>query len=140
MIDGVVTILAIIIGILCIACYILEFIKKKKENKILESTPIEVHRYTYKVYLNDGTEYQRDSIGWFVFDFDNFVKRCILCDDTLRVDKTTVVSVENISRFELIETNKETIRPILESYVGEKFVREIYYPEEVVKQKLLNKM
>lgn len=139
MIDGFIIVLAIIIGLLCIMCYILDFINRRKENKRLENTPIEVYRYTYKVYLNDGTEYQRNSVGWFAFDFDNFIHRCILTDDTLRVNKTIVVNVENITRFELIETQKETIKPILESHVGEKFIREVYYPEEVIKQKLLNK-
>lgn len=125
--------------VISVVYLILLGVKQRKEDKRIKSMPIDIFRYTYKVYLNDGSDYIRTSVGWFTFGFEEFVKRCILTDRTLRINNELVVNTENISKFELIEIDLESIKPILEDCVGEKFIREIYFPEEVIKQKLLNK-
>lgn len=114
--------------------------KQKQEFKELQNTPIEVYRYTYKVYLNDGSNYIRTSIGWFAFNFEKFIKRCILVDDTLRIDNKIVVNTENISKFEVVKIESEIINPIMERFFNTIEPKEIYFPEEIVKQKLLNKI
>lgn len=125
-----------------IACFMASRYDRKKEEKMikrLKETPVEVYRYTYKVYLNDGSNYLRTSVGWFTFSFEEFIKRCILSDDTLRIHNEIIVNTENISKFELIEVDLERIKPILRKCYRSTIVKEIYYPEEVVHRTVLNK-
>lgn len=102
--------------LLPVGCLIRGVIKSYKEDKRKENTPIYVYKYTYKVYLSDGSRYEKLANLYVNYDFNDFVKLDILHKGGLKINGSLVVNTEQIVKVELINMIHKQIRPILNEF------------------------
>ena len=105
-----------IVLILSIGYLIWIGIKQHKENNRIENTPIDVYKYKYKVYLSDGSYYEKLANLYVNYSFDNFVKWDILYKDGFRINKSLILNTEQIVKVELVYMIHKRIKPILNDF------------------------
>lgn len=91
-------------------------VKNHKENKRIENTPIDVYKYKYRVYLSDGSYYEKLANLYVNYSFDYFVKWNVLYKVSLRVNDSLVLNTKQIARVELIDMIHKSIKPILNEF------------------------
>lgn len=109
--------------------------KKKKEE--LEQIPIEVFKYTFHMYLNDGTDTRTTDILWTSVNFEKYVEDCVLCNDTFIVGNI-IVNSANISRIKFIGSEKKLIKPSVAIWSDEPYVMK-YYSNDYVNENEIKK-
>lgn len=122
----------LLIAFLGIVYLVIMWFKDQKKTKILENTPIDVYKYMYKVYLNDGNSYEKSANLYVTYSFDNFVKIDILWQDTLKYNDSLSINTENIAKVECIETIHYRIKPTLNDFGIDK----VYTEEEVLEREV----
>lgn len=122
----------LLIAFLGIVYLVIMWFKDQKKTKILENTPIDVYKYMYKVYLNDGNSYEKSANLYVTYSFDNFVKIDILWQDTLKYNDSLSINTENIAKVECIETIHYRIKPTLNDFG----IDRVYTEEEVLEREV----
>lgn len=130
-----ITLLVCTIGY-AIASTIIDDRKETKEMKRLENTPIEVHRYKYKIHLIDGSKYEKESDFYVTDDFEEFVSRILLEYATLEIKNGLVINIENIAKAELIRKETKIIRPEVNRYYKSFYLSKGYSVEEAEKREV----
>lgn len=106
--------------------------KDQKKTRILKNTPIDVYRYMYNIYLNDGSFYEKLANVYVTYSFDTFVKTDILWKDTLKYNDSLSINTKNITKVECIKTIHNRVKPILSDFGVDK----VYTEEEVLERKV----
>ena len=122
----------LIIALAGLVYLVIMWFKDKKKTKILANTPIDVYRYMYKVYLNDGNFYEKLANLYVTYSFDDFVKIDILWQDTLKYNDSLSINTENITKVEHIKTIHNSIKPILNDFG----IDRVYTEEEVLEREV----
>lgn len=122
----------LLIAFLGIVYLVIMWFKDQKKTKILENTPIDVYRYMYKIYLNDGSCYEKLANLYVTYSFDDFVKIDILWQDTLKYNDSLSINTENIAKVECIKIIHNRVKPILSDFGVDK----VYTEEEVLERKV----
>lgn len=128
-----------ILFLVIVVIFIIDFMDKKKKRKELErliTTPIEVHRFTYKIYLNDGSSYIKLAKGYARYSFDSFVKYDILGYETLKLKEDLSINTDGITKVEMLEKETKTIKPIIKKFHTERWVEDLYTHEEVLEREI----
>ena len=120
--------------LLPVGCLIRGVIKSYKEDKRKENTPIYVYKYIYKVYLSDGSRYEKLANLYVNYDFNDFVKWDILHNGSLRINKDLVLNTDQIVKVELVDRIHKRIKPILNKYG----IDEVYTDKEVEEREIVN--
>lgn len=107
-------------------------VKDSAETKRLENTPIDVYKYTYKIYLRDGSYYEKLANFYVNYSFCDFVKWDIFYKDSLKINNSLVVNTNQIIKIELVEAKHKSIKPIL-NHFG---VDSVYTDEEVLEREV----
>lgn len=123
-----------LIPIIILIWIVITMVDKKKEKKELEelqNTPIEVYRYTYKVYSNDGNNYTKLANAFCSIGFDEFIERILLNDTTLEINEELILNTENITKAELISKETKIIKPRVNRGYDSFYLSKGYSVEEV---------
>lgn len=107
-------------------------VKESMETKRLENTPIDVYKYTYKIYLRDGSHYEKVVNFYVNYSFYDFVKWDIFHKDSLKINNSLVINTNQIIKIELVEAKHKSIKPIL-NHFG---VDSVYTDEEVLEREV----
>lgn len=107
-------------------------IKEKRKTDKMKNTPIDVYRYMYEIYLNDGSCYEKLANLYVIYSFDDFVKTDILWKDTLKYNDSLSINTKNITKVECVKTIHNRVKPILSDFGVDK----IYTEEEVLERKV----
>lgn len=107
-------------------------IKEKRKTDKIKNTPIDVYRYRYKVYLNDGSCYEKLANVYVIYSFDTFVKTDILWKDTLKYNDFLSINTKNITKVECIKIIHNRVKPILSDFG----IDRVYTEEEVLQREV----
>ncbi|MDU3410010.1 hypothetical protein [Clostridium sp.] len=107
-------------------------IKEKRKTDKMKNTPIDVYRYMYNIYLNDGSFYEKLANVYVIYSFDTFVKTDILWKDTLKYNDFLSINTKNITKVECIKIIHNRVKPILSDFGVDK----VYTEEEVLERKV----
>lgn len=122
----------LIIALATISYWVIMGVKDKRKTDKIKNTPIDVYRYRYKVYLNDGSFYEKLANLYVTYSFDDFVKTDILWKDTLKYNDSLSINTKNITKVECIKTIHNRVKPILSDFGVDK----VYTEEEVLERKV----
>lgn len=122
----------ILIAFTTISYWVAMGVKDKRKTDKIKNTPIDVYRYRYKVYLNDGSFYEKLANLYVTYSFDDFVKTDILWKDTLKYNGSLSINTKNITKVECIKTIHNRVKPILSDFGVDK----VYTEEEVLERKV----
>lgn len=113
--------------------YIMDERSEAKEMKRLENTPIEVHRYKYKIHLIDGSKYEKESDFYVTDDFEEFVRDYILKKNSIPVVKYGVINPKCITKVDMLDCETRVIKPAVNHSL---WVMDYYEIEEIEKREV----
>lgn len=109
---------------------------KNREFTELQNTPIEVYRYTYRVYLNDGSNYLRLANGFCIVDFKEFVEHVVLKGEPLEIANTLVINIASITKAELVSKETKIIKPKVNKCYNSFYLSKGYSVKEVLEREI----
>lgn len=122
----------LLIAFLGILYLVIAVLKEERKTDKIKNTSIDVYRYMYKIYLTDGSCYEKLANLYVTYSFDDFVKIDILWQDTLKYNDSLSINTENVTKVECVKTIHSRIKPVLNDFG----IDRVYTEEEVLEREV----
>lgn len=123
----------IMILILCGIAFWIACVKEEKkdneEKERLETTPIDVYKYSYDITMINKEKYQLKAGCWVTYDFRKYVENNIIRNEVIGI-KDCMINTKNISEVKLVSSEKKLINPIVDE-VYDYFTYDVYSDKDV---------